>query len=119
MMLNAYPHALDLTAKLFHGFADHSRLAILVALKEKAMTVGELVATTGLSQSNTSNHLACLRDCGLVTSEQEGRFTRYAVSDERVRTLLSLADELLADFAQGIYECTRYANASRKEDSAS
>jgi ArsR family transcriptional regulator, cadmium/lead-responsive transcriptional repressor len=114
-MLNVRPQAIDLTAKLFHGFADRSRLAILIALKERAMTVSELVAATGLSQSNTSNHLGCLRDCGLVTSEQQGRFTQYALSDERVKTLLLLADELLSDVARGVYECMRYTSSSREE----
>ena len=47
-------------------------------------------------------------DCGLVASEQQGRFVRYALSDERVADLLRLAEELLADVAKGVYECTRY-----------
>ena len=61
-----------------------------------------------LNQSNVSNHLGCLRDCGLVTSAQQGRYVNYQLSDVRVAELLSLADELLADVAKGIYECTRY-----------
>jgi DNA-binding transcriptional ArsR family regulator len=67
-----------------------------------------LVATTGLSQSNASNHLACLRDCGLVVTAQHGRFVQYQLSDLRIETLMSLADEVLADVARGVYECTRY-----------
>jgi DNA-binding transcriptional ArsR family regulator len=55
-----------------------------------------------------SNHLACLRDCGLVTAEQQGRFVYYELSDKRVGQLLTLADELLADVAKGVYECTHY-----------
>ena len=65
---------INLQAKLFHGFADPSRLAILEALRERPRTVGEVVAATGLSQPNVSNHLACLRDCGLVTSRPAGRY---------------------------------------------
>ena len=70
--------------------------------------MGEIVDATGLSQSNVSNHLACLRDCGLVVAEQQGRFVYYELSDKRVGRLLILADELLADVAKGVYECTRY-----------
>lgn len=114
-MLTAQVQAVDLKAKLFHGFADPSRLAILVALKDGPLTVGKLVETTGLSQSNTSNHLSCLHKCGLVTRQQQGRFVRYSLSDIRVAALLSLADELLADVAQGIYECTRYPNPAPLE----
>ena len=72
------------------------------------MTVSEIVEETGLSQSNVSNHLGCLRDCGLVVAEQQGRFVHYELSDKRVGQLLRLADELLADVAKGVYECTRY-----------
>ena len=107
MILTVTKTNLEIKAKLFRGFGDASRLAILEALRRGPMTVGELVSTTGLSQSNTSNHLACLRDCGLVTARQEGRFVTYALSDRRVDELLSLAEAVLADVAQGVYECTR------------
>ena len=100
--------AVGLKAKLFRGFSDPSRLAILDALRIGPLTVTEVVEATGLSQSNASNHLACLWDCGLVEREQQGRYVRYRLSDDRVATLLGLADELLADVAKGVYECTRY-----------
>lgn len=108
MLMTANVQAVDLQAKLFRGFADPSRLAILETIREGSLPVGEIVAVTGLSQSNVSNHLACLRNCGLVTAQQQGRFVYYQLSDERVATLLRLADELLADVARGVYECTRY-----------
>ena len=97
-----------LKAKLFRGFSDPSRLNILEALRDGPKTVGEIVEFTGLSQSNTSNHLGCLYDCGLVSRQQNGRFVRYQLSDERVADLLRLADELLVDVARGVYECVRY-----------
>ncbi len=116
----APPQAIDLKAKLFRGFADSSRLAILTALCDGPLTVTEIVEATGLSQSNASNHLACLWDCGLVAREQHGRYVRYRVSDDRVAALLHLSDELLADVAQGVYECTRYtaARSERAEEQA-
>jgi ArsR family transcriptional regulator, cadmium/lead-responsive transcriptional repressor len=108
VILAAQTQGLALKAKLFRGFADSSRLALLEALRNGPQTVGELVSATGLSQSNTSNHLSCLRDCGLVVATQRGRFVTYQLSDPRIETLLSLADEVLADVARGVYECTRY-----------
>uniref|UniRef100_A0A7C2NUL6 Transcriptional regulator n=1 Tax=Thermoanaerobaculum aquaticum TaxID=1312852 RepID=A0A7C2NUL6_9BACT len=108
MLLAAKANAVQLQAKLFRGFADPSRLSILQALRGKPLTVGEIVAITGLSQPNVSNHLSCLRDCGLVTATPQGRFVLYALSDPRVEQLLRLADELLADVAKGVYQCTRY-----------
>ena len=67
MIVSAQSQSTRLKAKLFRGFSDPSRLAILDVLRSRAMTVSEIVEATGLSQSNTSNHLGCLRDCGLVT----------------------------------------------------
>jgi ArsR family transcriptional regulator, cadmium/lead-responsive transcriptional repressor len=108
MLLSTHTQGVALKAKLFRGLADSSRLSILDALRDGPLSVGEIVGATRLSQSNVSNHLACLRDCGLVSSAAEGRFVRYALSDQRVGRLLHLADELLADVARGVYECTRY-----------
>lgn len=108
MLIVANPKTIELQAKLFRGFSDPSRLSILEALRDGALTVSEIVHATGLTQSNVSNHLGCLRDCGLVTAKQQGRFVHYELSDKRVGQLLRLADELLADVAKGVYECTRY-----------
>lgn len=97
-----------LRAKLFHGFADPSRLAILEALRTSPQTVGELVSLTGLSQSNTSNHLACLLHCGLVSRMRRGKYAHYSLADPRIATLLGLADEVLGERAAQIAACTRY-----------
>lgn len=118
MFLNADPKAIDLQAKLFRGFGDPSRLSILVALRQGPLTVTQILQQTGLSQSNASNHLACLRDCGLVTARQEGRYVTYHLSDDRVGELLELAESLLSDVARGVYECTRYNVPSRKRKAA-
>ena len=86
---------------------DPSRLSILEALRSGTLTVGEIVQATGLTQSNGSNHLGCLHDCGLVRRDQEGRFVRYGLSDPRVEMLLRLSEELLADSARGVLACTQ------------
>jgi DNA-binding transcriptional ArsR family regulator len=108
MLIIARPQATALKAKLFRGFSDPSRLSILEALRGRSRTVTGIAETTKLSQSNVSNHLGCLRDCGLVVSEQQGRHVYYQLSDKRVAALLRLGDELLADVAKGVYACTRY-----------
>lgn len=109
MFISAEKLELGLKAKLFRGFADTSRLAVLEALRAQPLNVSEIVQATGLSQSNVSNHLGCLRDCGLVTSEQRGRYIYYHLSDDRIDGILRLLEELLADVAKDVYLCTRYA----------
>lgn len=99
---------LGVKARFFRGFSDPSRLRILEALRPGELSVGAIVEQTGLSQSNVSNHLSCLRDCGLVKAEQRGKYVVYKLSDPRVHQLLTLAETLLADVARGVYECTRY-----------
>jgi DNA-binding transcriptional ArsR family regulator len=108
MLLTLDRSGLAVKAKLFRGLGDPSRLSILEALRHGPLTVSDIVKQTGLSQSNISNHLSCLRDCGLVTAEQKGRYVWYQLSDDRVGELLKLAESLLADVARGVYECTRY-----------
>lgn len=102
----------DLKAKLFRGLSDPSRLSILNALRSGPLIVSEIVQQTGLNQSNVSNHLSCLRCCDLVVREQQGRFMYYELADMRIATLLDLADELLADVAKGVRQCSHYEPSS-------
>ena len=117
MLIIAENTGLTIKAKLFRGFGDTSRLGILDALRQGPLTVSEIVKATGLTQSNVSNHLGCLRDCGLVTSDQQGRYVTYQLSDDRVGELIGLAEALVADVARGVYLCTRY-NVRATEDLA-
>jgi DNA-binding transcriptional ArsR family regulator len=107
-MMTQVSHATAIKAKLFRGFSDMSRLSLLEALSDGPLTVSALIKRTGLTQSNVSNHLACLRDCGLVIASTQGRYTLYQLSDERVATLLSLASELLVEAARRVDACPRY-----------
>jgi DNA-binding transcriptional ArsR family regulator len=116
VLLAAETTNLNVKARFFRGFSDPSRLKILETLRAGEWTVGAIVEQTGLSQSNVSNHLACLRDCGLVTAEQRGKYVAYKLSDPRVDELLTLAEILLADVARGVYECTRYDVPTEKNN---
>ena len=111
--------AIALKAKLFRGFSDPSRLMILETLRLGPMTVTEIVTATGLSQSNASNHLGCLRDCGLVRVEQQGKYACYQLNGRKVGRLLALADDHLGETARQVYECTRYAIGDPLDEPAS
>jgi DNA-binding transcriptional ArsR family regulator len=105
------PRDLAIMAKLFRGFGDESRLAVLEALRDGPLTVGEIVARTGLSQPNTSMHLTCLAECGLVTRDRRGKFVDYEIADKRVVKVLDQADELLLQVSGLIAACLRYQQA--------
>jgi DNA-binding transcriptional ArsR family regulator len=81
-------------ARLFNGFSQPSRLLILESLRDQPRTVTEICRTTGLSQPNVSNHLACLLGCRLVERESRGRFAYYRLAHAWVERLLALADEV-------------------------
>ena len=94
-------------AKLFRGFADPRRVAILTALLPGEMRVADLVEAVGGSQSNVSGHLACLRDCGLVVDRPgPRRQVFYRLSGPEVRGLLEAAERLLAANGTAIELCT-------------
>jgi ArsR family transcriptional regulator, cadmium/lead-responsive transcriptional repressor len=102
------PKAFLPRVKLLRGFADQSRLAILQALRNGPLSVGEIVEATHLSQPNASNHLRCLSECGLVVGEQHGRHVHYQLTDPRTARLLELLDEILTSVAVGVKDCQNY-----------
>jgi DNA-binding transcriptional ArsR family regulator len=112
------PHetsALEAAACLFHGFSEGSRLAILQRLSTGEHRVVDLVGHLGLAQSTVSKHLACLRDCGLVTSRPEGRATVWSlVHDAAILDLLAAAERLLALTGDAVTLCPSSA-ADREE----
>ncbi len=94
------------TAKFFRALGDPTRLRILEAVMEREKNVSQLVELTGAPQGRVSSHLACLRWCGYVTTRREGRRVYYRVADPRVRRLVTLASQLVADNMQRIRQCT-------------
>lgn len=95
-----------LLAKLFNGFANSTRLSILLLLAQRGeMKVGELVDELGAPQPRVSDHLRCLAWCGYVLVRREGRNAYYAVADERVMQILKLGEELLQDNLEHLGAC--------------
>ncbi len=92
-------------ARFFRGLDEPARVLILELLLSGEKSVSELVELTGSPQGRVSNHLACLRHCGYVTTRREGRFVYYRLADDRVRALLRIAQELMADHAQALLSC--------------
>jgi DNA-binding transcriptional ArsR family regulator len=101
-------------ARFFRGFSEPSRLRIMEALVDRPRSVSEIAEVTGLSQPNTSNHLACLLGCGLVEREQRGRFAFYRPADPRVSMLLSIAEDLVAGSAGRFAACPHCGSGARE-----
>ena len=78
MKAPAAADSLVAAACLFHGFRDPNRLAILRHLAGGEHRVVDLTAHLGLAQSTVSKHLACLKDCGMVTSRPQGRASVFS-----------------------------------------
>lgn len=75
-------------ADLFRTLADPTRRGVFERLaREGELSVGELVEGAGVSQPAVSQHLAVLRQAGLVTERREGRRVRYAAAPEGLRPL--------------------------------
>lgn len=111
MKARAKPAPLDMSdeilMKFFKGLGDPSRLRIVEALLEKERNVSELIKRIRVPQSNISNHLACLKWCGYIAARKEGTSVYYQVTDDRVRRIIALAREMMADHAENLYACTR------------
>lgn len=97
----------EILVKFFKGLGDSTRLRIVQTLLEKERNVSELLKLIGAPQSNISNHLACLKWCGYISSRKEGTSIYYQITDERVKKIVALAREIIADHAENLYACTR------------
>lgn len=75
--------------RLGRAMADPTRSRILMTLIEGPGYTAELARDLNLTRSNVSNHLACLRGCGLVVSVPEGRQTRYEIADAHLAGALA------------------------------
>lgn len=79
-------------ARLGHALSDPTRAAILLSLRGSSAYPSDLADALGVSRQTLSNHLACLRGCGLVAATQDGRRTRYELADPHLAPAL---DEMM------------------------
>ncbi|WP_069860261.1 ArsR/SmtB family transcription factor [Streptomyces malaysiensis] len=75
---------IEVLARFGRALADPIRCRILLALRDAPAYPADLADVLGISRTRLSNHLACLRDCGLVVAIPDGRRTRYELADERL-----------------------------------
>lgn len=86
--ITAAPTHTAAVARLGHALSDPTRTGILLALRGAPGYPSDLAEDLGVSRQAMSNHLACLRGCGLVTSSSEGRRARYRLADSHLSSAL-------------------------------
>lgn len=107
-MLNMIKSQIELQSRFFKGLADASRLSILETIIEGPKSVSEIVKITKLSQPNTSLHLSCLLECGLVSKVKKGREVFYKVSMKEITNLISQSRKIIRKHSKAMYACTHY-----------
>lgn len=80
---------LEVMNRLGRAMADPTRSRMLLRLLDGPAYPAGLADELGLTRQNVSNHLACLRDCGIVVAEPEGRQVRYELADRHLARALS------------------------------
>ncbi|HXH80541.1 metalloregulator ArsR/SmtB family transcription factor [Nocardioides sp.] len=94
--MNTTADSLDALARFGHALSDPTRARILMTLREASAYPADLADDLGVTRQSMSNHLACLRGCGLVVTVPEGRRSRYELADPRIgHALLDLHEVVL------------------------
>lgn len=105
---------IDVMSRIGRAMADPTRARILLRLLEAPGRPGEIARDLGLTRTNVSNHLACLRGCGIVVAVPQGRATRYELADAHIGTALAgLLDVVLA--VDRDHECLPCAGSDHDE----
>jgi len=97
---------LEARENLFRALADGTRQQILdILAREGSMNVTELCARMSKEQNLISHHLSCLRNCGLVSVKEKGRFSFYEVRNRNVLKLLGIADRHVKEVLNDVLSC--------------
>ena len=76
-------------ARFGHALSDPTRARLLLALRESPCYASDLAELLGVSRQSLSNHLTCLRGCGLLVAVPQGRWSRYELADLRLAHALT------------------------------
>ncbi|KAB1647593.1 winged helix-turn-helix transcriptional regulator [Pseudoclavibacter sp. CFCC 14310] len=101
---------IEVMNRLGRAMADPTRSRILLSLMRKPGYPARLANDLGLTRTNVSNHLTCLRGCGIVVAEPEGRRTRYEIADPHLSVALDALIDVTLAVDEGvpcIDECRR------------
>ena len=99
---------LDLKVKFLRAFGDKTRVQILDFIKDEEKTVSQIVEGIDGNQSNISQHLACLRGCGIIVGRQEGKYVYYSLRNQEIKELLSTFDNVLGQIENDVACCKNH-----------
>ncbi|MFK9119528.1 ArsR/SmtB family transcription factor [Peribacillus frigoritolerans] len=99
---------IDLKVKLIHGFSNKTRIQILESIKDQEKTVSQIVEELNGNQSNISQHLACLKGCGIIVGRNEGKYSYYSLRNQQIQELLTMFDVVLQDVQNDVACCERH-----------
>lgn len=99
---------IDMKVKLINGFSNKTRLQILECIKDQEKTVSQIVEEINGNQSNISQHLACLKGCGIIVGRNEGKYCFYGLRNQQIKELLVMFDVVLADVQNNVACCDRH-----------
>lgn len=88
-------------ARLLRALSNEKRLMILCRLGDGECAVGELIPVVGLSQSALSQHLAVLREEGLVASRREGVSILYRIAEPAALKVIAVLADIYCPPAEG------------------
>ena len=121
MQMKSGPGLIDaelvpLVAERFKALSDPGRLSLLVVLQQGERSVGELVAATGRSQPNVSQHLASLMHAGIVAARREGSRVFYRVAEPKVlRICEAVCDSVVARALESAARAAAVRRSNRME----
>lgn len=103
--MGKYSH--EIKAKFIRGFSDKTRLQILESIKKREKTVSEIVDDLKGNQSNISQHLACLKGCGIIVSRQEGKYIYYSLRNAEIAQLMDIMEAVFVQVEEEVAACER------------
>ncbi len=85
----------------FGNFSNKTKLKIIIALKQKPLSVTELSAILKEEQSKVSHSLAKLSGCNIITAKQEGKKRIYSLNKDTVMPMLALVEKHVHKHCKG------------------
>ena len=91
----------EIHAEMCKVFSNSTRLEILNLLRDKELSVTELIEKTKLSQANISQHLSIMKSKGTVTSNRKGKNIYYKLTNQKIIKAFDVIREVLAEKLKG------------------